>query len=440
MKAIKKIKEYLLLNEIGRGSFGKVYEALSEKTNKLYAIKALASENFNNARVMDQLKKELKILFSLNHQNIIKIIGVEKTINNVYLILEYCNGGTLLDYITYYRKTYNKSLPEEIIQKIMKQIIEGLKYMHSNSIIHRDLKLENILINFDDLEIEFKFEDNILSDNNLKPNSDDNNPNKNSNYFRNLNDFINSRYDSHIMHKTYSSKNLLKDKFSIKIADLGYARILNQSEVSTTICGTPLFMAPDIVNLINKENEKNVYDSSIDIWSLGIVFYELLIGTPPFTATYNNEIFKKILAGIYKIPKNLNLSVEALIFLTELMEFYPEKRCKVGELDSLPFIKKDYKDFIFVNTDNLDDEVNKSPDITIDTKHTSDLLLKIIKFFGMELINKSIDKKFLCDLIKDKIIYKENNTIENIIEIPNQHREYSDSRKITSYVRIIIIL
>lgn len=57
MKAIKKIKEYLLLNEIGRGSFGKVYEALSEKTNKLYAIKALASDNFKNPRVMEQLKK-----------------------------------------------------------------------------------------------------------------------------------------------------------------------------------------------------------------------------------------------------------------------------------------------------------------------------------------------------------------------------------------------
>ena len=441
MKAIKKIKEYLLLNEIGRGSFGKVYEALSEKTNKLYAIKALASENFKNPRVMDQLKKELKILFSFNHQNIIKIIGVEKTINNVYLILEYCNGGTLLDYITYYKKTYNKNLPEEIIQKMMKQIIEGLKYMHSNNVIHRDIKLENILINFEDLEIEFKFDQKNSCENENKENGDEINTNKNTNYSQNLNDFINSRNDSHKMHKTYANKNLLEDKFSIKIADLGYARILNQSEASNTICGTPLFMAPDIVNLIQEENENNNYNSSIDIWSLGIVFYELLIGTPPFTATYNNEIFKKILAGVYMIHKNLKLSVEALSFLTGLMEFYPEKRCKINELDSLPFIKKNVKDFIYIFTDNLDNKDPNSPFITIDSKETSILLLKIIEYFNITLPNNCLEKKELYQIIEEKVVSKNPEEKENNKKgksLPNIKEDLKIEEMITINVRIIL--
>ncbi len=451
MKAIKKIKEYLLLTEIGRGSFGIVYEALSETTNKLYAIKALSSENFKNPRVLDQLKNELKILFSLNHQNIIKIIGVEKTINNIYLILEYCNGGTLLDYVTWYKKTHNKNIPEEIIQKILKQIIEGLKYMHKSNIIHRDIKLENILINFDDHEIEFKHNNNNITnkkieENNNKENhnniSNNNNKNNklnsndsfnniikdNTNYFQSLNDFINSRYEHNILQKTYSSRSLLDSKFTIKIADLGYARILHQYESSSTICGTPLFMAPDIVNLLDKcQNNKDIefsnYNSSIDIWSLGIVFYELLIGNPPFTATYKNEIFKKILAGVYKIPKNLKLSVEALSFLTGVMEFYPEKRFKIEELNTQPFIEKNVSEFVFLKTEfllekndsleimqknlNYNDNTttNNNAFVFIDCKETSNLLIRIINYFKIDIPSASIDnKKILNEIINENIL------------------------------------
>jgi len=445
MKAIKKIKEYLLLNEIGRGSFGKVFEALSEKTNKLFAIKALSTENFKNPRILDQFKKELKILFALNHQNIIKIIGVEKTINNIYLILEYCNGGTLLDYVTWYKKTYNKNIPEEIIQKILKQIIEGLKYMHKNNIIHRDIKLENILINFDDLETEYIFNDykneEIINKENFHTNKNiNNNKEVNSNYFQNLNDFINSRFHHNLLHKTYNIKSLFDSKFTIKIADLGYARILNQSECSTTICGTPLFMAPDIVNLLHKyENnidiENNNYNSSIDIWSLGIVFYELLIGTPPFTAIYNNEIFNKILAGVYEIPKNIKLSVEALSFLTGLMEFYPEKRFKIEDLEKQPFIMKNISDFVIIQTELLEDELNdneitnklsidkknSNTFISIDSKETNNLLIKMIKYFKIDLPQNNIDnKKTLYKIINENIldtqIKKTNNTF-NIIDL-----------------------
>ncbi len=327
------------------------------------------------------------------------------------MILEYCNGGTLLDYITYYKKIHNKNLPEEIIQKIMKQIIDGLNYMHSNSVVHRDIKLENILINFDDLDVEFKFEKKDISDN--KQNGDDNNPSHNTNYFQNLNDFINSRHDLNLKNKTYSKKNLLEDKFTIRIADLGYARILNQSESSTTICGTPLFMAPDIVNLMHQDNENKNYNSSIDIWSLGTVFYELLIGNTPFTGTYSNEIYKQILAGVYRIPRNLKLSVEALSFLTGLMEFYSEKRYKIDELISLPFIIRNVNDFTFICIDNFDNEESDSPFITIDSRETPNLLIKIIKYFKVDLPSDNLEKDVLYKIIEDELTNKQLEKKEN---------------------------
>lgn len=415
MKAIKKVKEYFLLSEIGRGAFGKVYEALSEKNNNLYAIKALSTETIKNPRLAEQLKKELKLLYSLNHDNIIKIVNVEKTKNNIYLVLEYCNGGTLLDYICYFKKTFHKNLPEEIIQNIMRQIIIGLKYMHEKNIIHRDIKLENILINFDDIPNEFIFDnysnnsnENVKSGNNIYNNKLGENCNFNLNYIENLSQFINKRKDSYSIHKIYSEKNLLKDKFTIKIADLGYARILQASEGTSSICGTPLFMAPDIINIIsNLHNEvpentninsKNIpnnpgenynlpysYNSSIDIWSLGTVFFELLLGKTPFPGSYDNEIFQKILNGIYHLPKNLKISAEALLLLLSLMNFYPEKRLSITELLQQSFLCRNFDNFHYINLELLDNEESTQPYIEVNSKYPTNFLSKIFHFFKLEM-------------------------------------------------------
>ena len=94
-KGIKMIKNYRIIKEIGRGAMGEVFEAIDDKTQKLFAIKAIASKKINDAHAFESFRRELKLLHSLNHTNIIKINGIEKTANNIYLILEYANGGNL---------------------------------------------------------------------------------------------------------------------------------------------------------------------------------------------------------------------------------------------------------------------------------------------------------------------------------------------------------
>ena len=149
MKAIKYIyPKYALLKEIGRGATGKVYEGKELKTNNVVAIKKIPLSKFTYGNTEKFTKREINALVSLSHENLIKFITVERTENNVYLILEYCNGGTLKEYQTYYRNKYNMELNEFYVQKIIRQFIKGLEYMHKNNTIHRDIKLDNIMLNF----------------------------------------------------------------------------------------------------------------------------------------------------------------------------------------------------------------------------------------------------------------------------------------------------
>ena len=87
MKGIKQVKNYRLLKEIGKGTTGTVYEAVDDSNGKKYAIKSIPSAKLENKRILENFKRELKLLYGLNHNNIIKIAGIEKTVNNTYLAL-----------------------------------------------------------------------------------------------------------------------------------------------------------------------------------------------------------------------------------------------------------------------------------------------------------------------------------------------------------------
>lgn len=388
MKGLKQIKNYRLTRDIGKGATATVYEAVDDTTNKIFAVKSIASSKLQDKRVMENFKRELKLLHGLNHPNIIKVKGVEKTVNNIYLILEYCNGGNLYEYSYAYRKKNNAPLPEKYVQKIIRQLIEGLEYMHRSRTVHRDVKLENILINF------------ITSPNTVIPGG-----------------------MPHKIDYQFTDEEL--NSISIKIADLGYARELEGGEVASTICGTPITMAPDIINLFDGDKAKDhKYNNKVDLWSLGAITYELIVGRPPFYASNYKMLFEEVMNGKYTLPKNLKISIEAITFINGLLQFFAEKRMSWQQINDHPFIKSEMSNFMFIDLMGYESNYQNPQQLQIDTKDCENFVWLNFKTKTEDLPLDKIDKSIYHNPIIE--------TIKKEISIKDRKSEESPQKEVTS--------
>jgi len=376
--AKKNIKYYHLIEEIGKGATGKVWLSVDERKNELLAIKAIPNEYLKKEDGKVRIKSELQNLHKLKHKNIIQIKGYENTKNNTYIALEYCNGGNLHEYQKFYQKTTKTTLNELYIQKIMKQITAGLEYMHLNKIIHRDIKLENILINFDK--------------------------------YPNL--AIKGKLPPKVKYENVS----LSDSFTIKIADLGFSKDIEVSNVTATVLGTPINMSPDIINNYVSDEEKS-YNTSVDLWSLGAITYELLTGKQAFSGSQYKEVFKQIMEGKYSLPSSMVVSVEIISFINGLLQFYPEKRLNWEQIKTHPFLTKSTENFTYIELKSIAEGDKKN--IELNSKNCDNLLWILFKGklnLGLDKLNmKEIKGKDLKQSIMDNTV--NNEEIKKAIEI-----------------------
>lgn len=131
--------EYLLLEIVGEGSFGKVFKAQNTANNTYSAIKVIKKSAVTNFRDAAQLQKEVDATAILRHRNIVSLLDFFEDYQFYYIVLEYCQGGTLMDYL-------NKGkIKEETASIIFSQIVVALDYCHRHGVAHRDLKPENIM-------------------------------------------------------------------------------------------------------------------------------------------------------------------------------------------------------------------------------------------------------------------------------------------------------
>lgn len=176
-----------------------------------------------------------------------------------------------------YRKTQGGKLNETVVRGMLRQIIDGLRSVHAAGGIHRDIKLANILLHYSAGE-----------------------------------------------HKP-----------TLKVCDFGFARLVEASDVDgpleMSIVGTPLNMSPELLN-------KKPYTVKSDVWSLGIIAYELLCGKHAFSGINRETLTNAIEMGVYKVPKKLNLSSEALDFLNSCFQYNYMDRPNWEELEKHPFI------------------------------------------------------------------------------------------------------
>ncbi|KAH8517067.1 hypothetical protein H0E87_005136 [Populus deltoides] len=218
------IGDYILGPIIGRGSFAVVRRAKHRSSCLEVAVKEI-DKKLLSPKVSDNLLKEISILSTINHPNIIRLFESFETEDRIFLVLEYCDGGDLAGYIQRHGK-----VTEAVARHFMRQLAAGLQALQEKHLIHRDLKPQNLL----------------LLSNDLTP--------------------------------------------QLKIGDFGFARSLTSSDLADTLCGSPLYMAPEII-----QNKK--YDAKADLWSVGAVLFQLVTGKPPFDGNSQYQLFQNILTS-----------------------------------------------------------------------------------------------------------------------------------------------
>ena len=306
------VDDITLIKSLGKGSFGEVYLSTKKGRKEYFATKKIDRKTADKPSLKKYFDNEISILSGLNHRNIVKLECVKTTKNHYYIVMEYINGGGLSDCLKKYMEKNNKAFPEEIVQHLMRQIIDALNYIHKQKIIHRDLKLDNIMVNFD---------------------------------------------------TQFDKENLNMMKATIKIIDFGFATKLSaeKNDLTFSAVGSPINMDPIILKKFSNRKDINTigYDEKADIWSIGTVCYELIIGKAVFNAKTMNDLVDKVQSGNYYVPKTV--SKEVVSFLNAMLQYDAKLRLSAEELLKHDFLTKNTAEFTKMNTVRA----SKKPNIDI---------------------------------------------------------------------------
>ena len=141
-----KLEDFQVVRPLGKGNFGAVYLVTSKLTNKLYAMKEIQTSKYKSQEEVNQVEKEIKLLENLRHPHVITYFNSFKQNGNIYIVIEYINGGSLEDLLM---KNINqqKRIDEKTLWDLLIQSLSGLLYLHEKrKIIHRDIKPDNLLL------------------------------------------------------------------------------------------------------------------------------------------------------------------------------------------------------------------------------------------------------------------------------------------------------
>ncbi|XP_030621003.1 serine/threonine-protein kinase 33 [Chanos chanos] len=271
-------KIYMFGRKLGQGSFGVVYEATHIETQKKWAIKKVNKEKAGRSGVK-LLEREVSILKCVDHDHIIHLEEVFDTPKRMYLVTELCEGGELKELLQ-----KNKYFTEEETRHIIRSLAEAIAYLHKKDVVHRDLKLENILV-----KSYHHGEDNGM--------------------------------------------------INIKVTDFGLSAQkggVGSENMLQSTCGTPIYMAPEVIN-------GHEYSQQCDVWSIGVIMYMLLCGEPPFMSSSEERLFELIRKGelTFSSPVWDTISDAAKKVLHCLLKKDPAHRITASELLDNPWITGD---------------------------------------------------------------------------------------------------
>lgn len=248
---------------LGKGAFGKVILGVHVLTGLKVAVKMIEKSYMQEERRRRKVFQEILAMRSIKSPYVLPLYEVFESTNHLLLVIEYAPGGDLLHYVK------NKTrLTEAESAYFLRQLVEGLKACHARNIIHRDVKLDNILLD--------------------------------------------------------------SSKTKLKLCDFGVCRVLKKGELINEHCGTPAYLAPEIIANVD-------YDGyCVDVWSLGVTLYAMVTGTLPFKAKNLPDLQKAILKGTFDLPSHL--SSQCCSLLRGLLQLVPRQRMTLDQISEHPWL------------------------------------------------------------------------------------------------------
>lgn len=242
-KGTTKFGDFILGNTIGEGEFGKVKLGWKQDSNVQVAIKLIKRDSVgSNPSRFAKIYREVAILRGVQHPNIVRLIDKVETDRHIGIILEYASGGELFDYILNHRY-----LKDHSARRLFAQLISGVGYLHKKGIVHRDLKLENLLLD------------------------------------RNRNIIITDFGFAN----TFDSNEELSEEEELNLTDREFVKRMNldrvkpngsrKGDLMQTSCGSPCYAAPELV-----VSDSLYTGRKVDVWSCGVILYAMLAGYLPF--------------------------------------------------------------------------------------------------------------------------------------------------------------
>ncbi|CAM9408894.1 unnamed protein product, partial [Phaeothamnion confervicola] len=222
---------------IGEGSFAKVRAARHKLTGQKVVVKTYDRSAIKDVAQWRRVRHEGRIMERLRHPRIVRLYESIETSRHVHLVMELVAGPNLCTHVKRRRR-----LGDGEARRVFDGILQGLEYMHGMDVCHRDVKLENVLMDVDD-----------------------------------------------------DAGGVASDS-GVKLADFGFSACVRGGRRLHVFCGTPSYMPPEIVR-------RGEYDGKpADVWSLGVVLYALLCGCFPFSGATYPELYQRIQLGHYRLP------------------------------------------------------------------------------------------------------------------------------------------
>jgi len=272
-----KLDDFHLVKVIGRGRYSVVYQALYRRMSMEVALKCYVKAKMKE-HVYEQVAHEIAIHSSLNHPGVTTFYGsfVDPSTGNYYLIYELAERGDVFNAMA---RSGGRFTEPRAVQSVLKPVISALNHIHSLNIVHRDVKPENLL---------------------------------------------------------------LVSSGKAKVTDFGFSLHLDWYKPLGRL-GTTDYMAPEVIACDKNRREEYTaahrpgYGKPIDIWAVGALAYEMVVGFPPFQSTSREDAYKLISSGKFKTPSFV--SQEASDFINKCLVVDPSARLSLVEMAEHPWIK-----------------------------------------------------------------------------------------------------